>query len=158
GELAIGLVGLLCYFVFTDVESGWGFTAFAAGAALVAILAVSLLYVISSADIGPAVQQVAPLMWVRAGLGLIGLLLGVHLAGSIGSSLANGSIWAATAGAAVGAAILGSVAWHFGSMLYLLVVEKQYRVLAGVPAFIVYVAAWALVGVGAEEGAFGPGG
>lgn len=158
GELAIVLVGLLCHFVLTDVETGWGFTAFAAAAALLAIIVVSLLYVISNPGIGPAAKQVAPLMWARSGLGLVGLFAGIRIGGSLGSDLAGGSIWGATAAAAVGAALAGSVAWHFGSMLYLLVVEKQYRVLAGVPAFILYVTAWSLVGAGADEGVFGPGG
>src|SRR5262249_12886123 len=137
GVLAIALVGGVAW-LFTDGETGWGLTAGFIVTAIALIALVSILYVQAGPGPARAAAELPPLMWVRLGLGLIGLVLGCILGVAAGTSLLGDSILGATIGAAIGAALFGTLAWHFGSMLYLLVTAKYYRLLGGVPALLVY--------------------
>jgi hypothetical protein len=150
GVLAIAGVGLLAWLI-GDGGTGAGLYVGFIVASVFIIALVSLLYLQSGPGLAAAAAKLPALMWVRAGLGLIGLVLGCIFGGMIATGLFGDSVVAATAGAAVGAALLGALLWHFGSMVYMLVTQQQYRVLLGVPVLSLYVLAWVLVGMAAED-------
>jgi hypothetical protein len=153
GMLGIAAVGLLSWWL-GDGETGAGFYVLCIFAALVGIALISLLSV-SVEGLTAAAANLPPLMWVRAGLGLVGLILGCVFGGWFAAYFFSEHILAVTAGAVAGAALAGAVLWHLGSMIYLLVVEKQFRVLIGVPTLLIYVFAWTVVGWGADLGLYG---
>src|SRR5262249_27969557 len=156
GILGIAAVGLFSWWL-GDGESGVGFYTLCIVAALVGIGLISSLSV-SVEGLTAAAANLPPLMWVRAGLGLVGFIVGCVVGGWFAGYMFSQHILAVTAGAAAGAALAGAILWHFGSMIYLLVVEKQYRVLMGVPTLLIYVLAWTMVGLGADLGYYGQGG
>jgi hypothetical protein len=153
GIFGIAAVGLLSWWL-GDGTTGAAFYALCVVAALIGIALISLLSV-SLEGLLAAAGKLPELMWVRAGLGLIGLILGSILGGIFVAYFFSEHILAITAGVAVGAALAGIILWHLGSMLYLLVAEKQYRMLIGVPTFVVYVMLWLLVGWGADAQSYG---
>jgi hypothetical protein len=153
GILAIVAVGLLTWWL-GDGTTGAGYYVLCIVAALLGVGLISLLST-SVEELTASASRLPALMWVRAGLGLIGLIGGSIGGGLLAAYWFNDSVPAEVAGTAVGAGLATIILWHFGSMLYLLVVEKQFRLLIGAPTFIVYVLAWTLVGWGADLGAYG---
>jgi hypothetical protein len=153
GIFGIVAVGLLSWWL-GDGTAGAGFYALCIVAALIGVALISLLSV-SVEELLAAAARLPELMWVRAGLGLVGLILGSIFGGVLVAYLFSEHILAVTAGAAFGAALAGMILWHLGSMLYLLIVDKQYRVLIGLPALACYVFLWLVVGAGADDDIYG---
>jgi hypothetical protein len=149
GWLAIGLVGGLhylgtlvdmpvVYFVLIRLA--------AAGAAAVAVPLVALLYLSVSIGLGRAFKTTPILIWVRAGLGWLGLLVG-GIVGLVVGYLFVRNDAGRIIGAGVGATLLGTAAWMLlGTMLYLLVEKGTYRLFVTLPVVGLYLAGWVFVG------------
>jgi hypothetical protein len=156
GWLAIGLVGGLdylgillgapvVYFVLMLIA--------VVAAAPVAIVLVSLLYLgVAPGGIARAFKTTPILIWVRAGLGLLGLVAGGIAGVIVGGRLVHNEA-GIIIGAGIGATLVGTAAWVFlGSMLYLLVDKGSYRLFVTLPVVGLYLAGWVVVGFFAEWG------
>jgi hypothetical protein len=155
GWLAIGVVAGVAYlgnWLFDWSVNSQFLKTVVVAAPPVAIFLVALLYLGLPSGLARVFKTTPILIWVRMGLGIVGLIGGGIAGVILGPKLVSSeAVW--MVGAGVGATIGGTAAWMLlGSMLYMLVEKKSYRLIVTLPLVGLYLAGWALVGWWAQLG------